>query len=203
MGPEVHGDIPLRRTTRTSHQTAMRPHFSRCEWRARLSSARLPYRGWLADRGSLTRRLKERCRAFQVRPLRQELDRPLPDERGRVGLRPGELALVREVYLICGEMPVVFAHSVLMPEDLRGVWNSVSRQGAKPLGEALFSDPRVRRAPLEYRALGRHHALYRRASQLLPDPPAQLWARRSLFSLHARPLLVTEVFLPAVLELGP
>lgn len=181
----------------------MKSDSPRCEWRARLSSARLPYRAWLADRGSLTRRLKERCRAFRVAPLRQELDRPLPDELGRVGLRPGELALVREVYLLCGETPVVFAHSVLMPGDLRGVWNSVSRQGAKPLGEALFSDPRVRREPLEYRALGRHHALYRRASRLLPDPPAQLWARRSLFSLRARPLLVTEVFLPAVLELGP
>jgi len=181
----------------------MKPDCLGREWRTRLSSARLPYRAWLADRGSLTRRLKERCQAFRVRPVRQELDRPLPDERNRVGLRPGELALVREVYLFCGETPVVFAHSVLMPVDLHGVWNSVSRQGTKPLGEALFSDPRVRRAPLEFRALGRHHALYRRASLVLHNTPARLWARRSLFSLHARPLLVTEVFLPAVLELGP
>jgi chorismate--pyruvate lyase len=173
----------------------------RSGWRRGLSSATLPYRPWLADRGSLTRRLKERCPRFSVRPLRQALGRPLSDERELLGLRRGEMALVREVCLLCGATPVVFAHSVLRAGDLRGVWNPVSRQGAKPLGEALFSDPRVARAPLEFRELGRHHPLYRRACAVLRLPPARLWARRSLFTLHGRPLLVTEVFLPAVLEL--
>ncbi|HET9700081.1 MAG TPA: chorismate lyase [Burkholderiales bacterium] len=170
-------------------------------WCRRLSSANLAYRPWLADRGSLTRRLKDRCPRFGVRPLRQDLGRPFSDEREWLRLGRSEMALVREVYLLCGGAPVVFAHSVLVPEDLRGVWNSVSRQGAKPLGEALFSDPRVERAPLEYRELGRHHPLYRRACAALAQPPARLWARRSLFTLRSRPLLVTEVFLPAVLEL--
>lgn len=170
-------------------------------WCRRLSSAILAYRPWLADHGSLTRRLKSRCPDFSVRPLRQALGRPLADERGWLGLGRAEMALVREVYLLCGATPVVFAHSVLVPEDLRGVWNPVSRQGAKPLGEALFSDPRVERAPLEYRELGRQHPLYRRACAALAQPPARLWARRSLFTLRSRPLLVTEVFLPAVLEL--
>ncbi len=31
-------------------------------------------------------------------------------------------------------------------------------------------------------------------------PPRALWARRSLFSLENHPILVTEVFLPALLE---
>ena len=171
-------------------------------WRCGLSSATLAYRDWLADHGSLTRRLKARCPQFSVRPLRQELGRPNRDERGCLGLRSGEMALVREVQLLCGGTPVVFAHSVLAAADLRGVWNSVSRQGAKPLGEALFADPRVLRAPLEFRQLGRHHPLYRRACAALTRPPARLWARRSLFTLRARPLLVTEVFLPAVLDLA-
>ncbi|MBW8076756.1 MAG: chorismate lyase, partial [Gallionella sp.] len=34
------------------------------------------------------------------------------------------------------------------------------------------------------------------------NPPATLYARRSLFYLHGAPLLVTEVFLPEILELG-
>jgi chorismate--pyruvate lyase len=179
----------------------MTSNASRTGWRRGLSSATLAYRPWLADQGSLTRRLKERCPGFSVRPVHQKLGRPLSDERHYLGLHRGEMALVREVYLLCGATPVVFAHSVLAGEDLRGVWNSVTRQGTKPLGEALFSDPRVERAPLEYRELGRHHPLYRRACAALPRPPARLWARRSLFTLRLRPLLVTEVFLPAVLEL--
>lgn len=180
----------------------MTSNFPRSGWRRGLSSAGLAYRPWLADHGSLTRRLKARCAKFSVRPLRQELGRPFSDERGYLGLRRGEMALVREVYLLCGGTPVVFAHSVLAAEDLQGVWNPVSRQGAKPLGEALFSDPRVARAPLEFRQLGRHHPLHRRASAVLRLPPGRLWARRSLFTLRSRPLLVTEVFLPAVLELS-
>lgn len=179
----------------------MKRYGSPSGWRRGLSSATLAYRPWLADHGSLTRRLKDRCAKFSVRPMHQQLGRPLSDERHFLGLRRGEMALVREVYLLCGATPVVFAHSVLAADDLQGVWNSVSRQGAKPLGEALFSDPRVERAPLEYRELGRHHPLYRRACAALARPPARLWARRSLFTLRSRPLLVTEVFLPAVLEL--
>jgi chorismate--pyruvate lyase len=179
----------------------MKPEPPRSGWCRRLSSAILAYRPWLADHGSLTQQLKSRCPKFSVRPLRQALGRPLADEREWLGLGRAEMALVREVVLLCGATPVVFAHSVLVPEDLRGVWNPVSRQGAKPLGEALFSDPRVERGPLEYRELGRQHALYRRACAALAQPPARLWARRSLFTLRSRPLLVTEVFLPAVLEL--
>jgi chorismate lyase len=175
-------------------------NFSRA-WRPGLNSARLPYRHWLTDRGSLTQRLKARCVGFRVRPMRQGFDRPLEDERGYFSLRHGELALVREVYLLCGETPLVFAHSVLSARDLEGVWNAVSRQGARPLGEALFSDPRVSRTPLEYCQLGRHHTLHARACDLLAEHPIRLWARRSLFTLRSRPLLVTEVFLPPVLEL--
>ena len=52
-----------------------------------------------------------------------------------------------------------------------------------------------------FRAIGRHHPLYRRASALLEARPAALWARRSIFLREDVPLLVTEVFLPAILEL--
>jgi chorismate-pyruvate lyase len=36
---------------------------------------------------------------------------------------------------------------------------------------------------------------------VLSDPPHRLWARRSLFYLGDAPLLVTEVFLPGILQL--
>ena len=38
---------------------------------------------------------------------------------------------------------------------------------------------------------------------LLDRPPARLWARRSVFMLRRSRLLVTEVFLPAILALAP
>ena len=115
---------------------------------------------------------------------------------------PARTAWMREVSLNCGPRPLVFAHSVAAPRALKGAWRMLSGLGARPLGAALFADPRIKRHPLRFRQLNRRHALYRRAGGLIEEPPASLWARRSLFVLGGSPLLVTEVFLPAILELA-
>lgn len=109
--------------------------------------------------------------------------------------------LVREVLLVCGDVPVVFAHTVVDPADVRGAWRSVTRLGNRPLGAALFADPRIRRHPLHVRKIGWHHELRRRIARYIEGAPLSLWARRSLFRLHDSPILVTEVFLPEILRL--
>lgn len=153
---------------------------------------------WLRDRGSLTLRLQQRCGDFRVRRLRQVMDRPNADERRLLHLRACQRALVREVLLLCGETVLVFAHSVIPLKGLHGPWRGLSKLGQRPLGTTLFADPRVRRLPLTSRRLDRRHPLYRGLSAQQPDLPRQLWARRSLFFLDGQPILVTEVFLPAV-----
>lgn len=156
-----------------------------------------PLRAWLSDHGSLTARLKARCARFRVLPLRLGIARPNPDEVELLGLKPGMRAYVREVLLLCNGIPVVFAHSVLPQPGLRGGWNGVTRLGSRSLGEALFSDHRIERQPLAYRAVRRGHPLYDRITVPHADVRS-LWARRSLFCLYRHPLLVTEVFLPAI-----
>jgi chorismate--pyruvate lyase len=116
-------------------------------------------------------------------------------------LRPSELAMVREVYLYCGNTPVVFAHSVVAHKNLRGAWRGLSGLGNKSLGTVLFTNPRIKRTPLEFKKVSRGHFLYDRACAKLPIKPTNLWARRSLFTLHGQSILVTEVFLPAILDL--
>jgi chorismate--pyruvate lyase len=170
-------------------------------WR-RLPPAAGCYRPWLRDRGSLTGRLQQRCPAFSMKVMFQGLRRINRDERFLFGRRTRGLALVREVYLYCRGAPVVFAHSVVRVRDLRGGLRWLNRLGGRPLGAALFADPRIGRYPLRQKKLGRRHELYRRACGALSAPPATLWARRSLFILHKSPILVTEVFLPEILKLG-
>jgi chorismate--pyruvate lyase len=109
--------------------------------------------------------------------------------------------VIREVYLRCHRIPVVFAHSVIAAADLRGVWRAVAGLGTRPLGAALFADRRVRRYPLQQRRLPPGHELHRRACLALDRDPGPLWARRSIFALGRSPILVTEVFLPAILDL--
>ncbi len=155
---------------------------------------------WLHDHGSLTQRIMQHCEQFCVRNVKSNLSRIALDESSLLGVAPRQLAWSREVYLFADDQPVVFAHSAT--RSLRGAWQMLRRLGNKPLGAVLFSHPQVSRQPLHYKALHPHHPLYRRAASILNNPPGRLWARRSLFYLHNEPLLVTEVFLPEILNLG-
>ena len=158
---------------------------------------------WLTAPGSLSWRIQARCAEFRVRRLRQERARPWLDETGLVGVPAGRHALVREVILANGDTPLIFAHSVTAVAHLNGPWRSLRGLGGRPLATMLFDDTRIQRRPLEYRKMNGRHPLYRRAAAVLPGLPAELWARRSVFLFQGAPLLVTEVFLPAITELNP
>jgi chorismate--pyruvate lyase len=174
---------------------------SKSDWLTFLPNIETGYAPWLRDHGSLTRRIQQRCTQFGVRNLCDCLMLPAHDETALLGLSPRQKIYTREVFLLADKQPVVFAHSVVAPQHLRGAWQSLQHLGNRPLAALLFAHPLVQRAPLHYRTLKPNHPLYRRASVTLDTPPLKLLARRSLFTLHGAPLLVTEVFLPGILNL--
>lgn len=148
----------------------------------------------LLDEGSLTARLVAASGGnFAVRVQRQCWLRPLAGEREALELRPGAHALVREVTLECHGKPWVFARSVLPAASLTGELRHLRRFGARSLGALLFADPRLVRGDFALALIGPEDAL---VPQALRAAHA-LWARRSVFELRGRPLLVQEVFLPA------
>lgn len=157
---------------------------------------------WLADPGSLTARIVARSRRFSLTVVRETYAKPYPDERSLLALPVGRHAWVREVVLYADGWPVVFAHSILRPEDTRGAWHVARAIGSRPLGAALFDDPVVSRGPLFCARIVPDHPLGRRVAQALGARLGTLWARRSLFQRHGRPLIVTEVFLPAIARLA-
>ncbi len=173
-------------------------HDLRQGWIAHPHSIPRPLRRWLCDRGSLTQRLRSRCAAFRVAPLATGHARPHADEAALLAMPADVRAYVREVMLMCGDTPMVFAHSVLPLAGLRGGWNGITRLGNRSLGEALFRDRRIARQTLAFRCVRRGHPLHRAVSAQLHAVPKRLWARRSVFCLNGHPLLVTEVFLPAI-----
>jgi chorismate--pyruvate lyase len=177
-------------------------HVNDAFWNRTTLGAGAELQPWLHDHGSLTQRIMQRCEQFAVRNVHSHLARIALDESALLGVSPRQLVWSREVYLCADDQPVVFAHSTCNARSLRGAWQSLRRLGNKPLGAVLFSHPQVIRRPLHYQALHPHHPLYRRAAGILLEPPGRLWARRSLFYLHNEPLLVTEVFLPEILNLG-
>lgn len=151
---------------------------------------------WLIDCGSLTSSLQRRYSDFKVQLIGMKFDIVIVDEANLLQTPTHKTALIREVLLFGDDQPVVFARSVLLRSNLRGAWHGLTKLGNKPLGAALFSNPKVKRAAISYKKLSPHQVLYQKAAQHLSDKPAYLWARRSVFRLNCATILVTEVFLP-------
>jgi chorismate--pyruvate lyase len=163
-------------------------------------------RPWLTDPHSLTARIRARCTRFHVEVIRQGPARPQVDEAMALGEPRRLCADLREVLLFADGVPVVYARSVLPRRHQRGAWRLFQGIGARPLGAALFSDPRIGRQPLHCARLDGRDARYHRLAAVLDGRlalPAALWARRSVFRLRGRALLVSEIFLPTILELRP
>lgn len=154
--------------------------------------------------GSLTARLIAHSDAFRVQRLHQHGALCLADEAAAIGLpRPGRV-WEREVLLRCDGTPVVFAHTVVPAANTAADWPLFSALGEKSLGSTLFYDPLVARGSLEFARLRAGHPLMQRARAALggdAGAAAVYYARRCLYRRRQGLLLVTEVFLPAVLAL--
>ncbi|MGQ5524161.1 chorismate--pyruvate lyase family protein [Chitinimonas sp. PSY-7] len=174
------------------------PSISSHRWVQPASLAPRELQHWLKHPGSLTARLIAHYPDFHVRLLRQHWALPHRDELDALGLARHEMAMVREVLLMSGETPLVFAHSVMPRQSLFHGYHSLRRQGVKPLGATLFANPQIHRSPLAFRSIDRHHALYHASQNAIGHLPLTLWARRSRFELGDARILITEVFLPAL-----
>lgn len=143
-------------------------------------------RRWLTDEGSLTRLLKRAGGGrFSVRVLYQGYGRPGPGEASALNLPARQRVLIREVLLCGDDTPWVYARTVIPVTTLQGRHRTLKLIGSRSLGSLLFNDPGMRRDPLQI-------------AKVNDDSKGQYWARRSVFRLDRKPLLVCEVFLPAL-----
>ena len=155
-------------------------------------------RPWLGEPGLLTARVRAACgpatrlRLLQAR-ARADRSRACARRLGvddTIGVRARDRVHLRRP-----------------PLDVRAVDACRSRRcsshpwlrdlGEHGLGESLSAVEDVRREPLEYIELRGGHPLARAAC---PAAPAggSLWARRAVYRLAGSPILVQEVFLPAL-----
>lgn len=146
-------------------------------------------RQWLLGEGSLTKKLQEACEGeFALRILKQGLATPRLDEAKALGLPQRQQALIREIVMSGHGQDWVFARSVLPLSTLTGRLRQLKTLDNRPLGALLFNDPSMERSAIEITQL--EEGSFRYPSQ------ETCWARRSVFYLDQKPLLVAEVFLP-------
>lgn len=165
------------------------------DWRParRWSAAELPapWRRLLADRSSLTARLRRQAGGrLAVELIRQAVVPPHPMEARFLGLPPRRAALVREVFLGAPGRRWVYARSVIPLPVLVGRRRALRHLGERPLGAVLFADPDLERGEPEIARLPAS------AVPGLAGGVGRLWARRSRFRAGTWTLLVLEVFLP-------
>lgn len=178
------------------------PVWHHCD-RLRRHTLPATWRDWLLDDSSLTRRLRETCsEQFGVELISTKMERPMLSEARALARPPEEIALVRQVRLLCNNRPWVFARTVIPLPSLNGGLRRLAVLGNRPLGEVLFADPRMQRQPLEVARITQRHRLYHMATNPRSKDTSPIWGRRSVFRLQGKPLLVSEFFLPSLMHQG-
>ncbi|HLB58270.1 MAG TPA: chorismate lyase [Gammaproteobacteria bacterium] len=156
-------------------------------------------RDWVSYKGSLIKRLKK-CGVEDVcvELLEQTWKLPDVDERNVLAIRFREFALVREVFIRTKEKYWIFARTIFPRQTLTGRERCFLRLKNKSLGSILFKDTTLQRSEFEMMCLRAGTLQHKKISQTIKRILPDLWARRSLFYLHGKSLLLTEIFLPAM-----
>lgn len=156
-------------------------------------------RDWVALETSMTARIGQVVgRPIDVEVLRQVNGRLYPDET-HFFTPPTARAVVREVCLSADGQPYLIARTTLTSHKLQ-THPTIVELGNKALGSLLFAGPR----PCPYTArdfarLRHGHPLFDLVRSRDTAVQQAYWARRTLFWLFDEPLLVTEIFLPALI----
>ena len=155
---------------------------------------------WLAEPGLLTARVRRACAGETRFRLLRVASAPLaPGLARRMGVADAGCVL-REIEFACGDTRWIFAQSVF-PESTVERYPWLGELGDRGLGESLARVEDVRREPLEYLELPTSHELARAAPGVSASG-RPLWARRAVYRLGGRPILVQEVFLPGLGRCG-
>ena len=180
----------------------MSGHHTRLRWcnQKRCFSTELnaEIKSWLFDSGSLTARLINHCSGkFSVKVLSVKRATPTPDEVKILKLKVRSQAIIRQVLLLCGDQPVVYARTIIPVSSMRGSLRGIVLLGNKSLGAVLFADKKMQRKPMEITSLKASHKCYAWTGY---SGKKSIWGRRSVFILKNQELLVSEFFLPELLN---
>jgi chorismate--pyruvate lyase len=153
---------------------------------------------WICSDSSLTVKIKELGIAFSVDLLNQ-VNRPVSSEIQSLLAVTDNSALYREVLLKQGNIPLVYAQTIMPDSSVTGTESMLSELGNQSLGQVLFQSPQAIRSNIEFAVVEPNSQLGQFIEQQLQQPIKRTcYIRRSIFHLNGKPLLVCECFLPAL-----
>lgn len=159
-----------------------------------------PAQNWIQSESSLTIRIKELGIAFSLQVLSQS-EQLLSKEQQQQLATNDTSAIFREVLLKQGNVPLIYAQTVIPKSTVTGTEKMLAELGNQPLGQVLFQSPQAIRSEIEFAEVEKTSQLglyiEKELSQSITSP---CYIRRSNFLLNNKPLLVCECFLPALFE---
>lgn len=138
-----------------------------------------PLLDWLLEEDSMTKRFERHCNQVTVEPLREGFISATEVGDEVVLLPPEQRYWLREILLFGDGVPWLAGRTIVPESTLNGPEAMLQDLGTRPLGRYLFSSSTLTRDFIE------------------PGTIHSLWGRRSRLRLSGKPLLLTELFLPA------
>ena len=138
-----------------------------------------PLLDWLMEEDSMTRRFEQHCQQVTVEPLREGFI-TAEEISAEAEFLPADVRFWLREIVLCGDgEPWLIGRTVVPESTLNGPEQMLQQLGTRPLGRYLFSSSTLSRDFID------------------PGQVDDLWGRRSRLRLSGKPLLLTELFLPA------
>lgn len=155
---------------------------------------------WTYESGSLTRRLRSFYgNAVAVKILLQRWHKPFLSERRLLKLPEHQYSLTREVLLHANGKPLILARTIIPAATIKATQNHLSHLGNRPLGEIIFSYPGLERMAMDVTLI--KPSAWKKpvlAETAIGQP---VWGRRTVYVISHKQMLVSEFFLPDVLDI--
>jgi len=159
----------------------------------------LNVQSWVYESGSLTKRLRDFYGAgVAVKVLLQRRRTPFLSERRLLKLPEHHIILTREVLLHVKGKPLILARTIIPEETIKAAKSNLSRLGNRPLGEIIFSYPQLERLSMDITLINLSTWTPAANKEAIIDQP--IWGRRTVYGIAHKQMLVSEFFLPEVLE---
>lgn len=160
-------------------------------------------REWLFNRGSFIERLKSHgIKHPEIVVLKQTWENPQPCERKALKIASRQFVLVREVLIKSIEGTWMVARAIFPKATLTGAERRFLHLKDHSLGSVLFRYPDLQRSDFEMVCIDKNAAWHQVIKKFVSIQDEKLWARRSIFTVRNKLILLSEVFLPDVFLLG-
>jgi chorismate--pyruvate lyase len=155
---------------------------------------------WIYEPGSLTQRLRDYYGdTIGVKILLQQWNTPFLSERRLLGLPENKYSLIREVLLHADGKPLILARTIIPAKTIKMAKSNLAHLGSRPLGEVIFSYPKLERIEMDVTLIDPLAWNQSAIDEAHINQP--VWGRRTVYAIAQRQMLVSEFFLPGVLEI--